>query len=111
MIRYPELYKKWLKKNKIFTAHTVKTDRRMWISLPQNGDVFYINDALPREDQQIGFEVMGVANGESLAYYLNETLYKRMTFPETPMFPLKRGRYTLKITSKKSVDSISFVVR
>ena len=112
VVSYPELYGKWAKKTQSEANLDVRMDRRRWISFPQQGDFFYISDAISRQDQEITFEVMGFAPGEEIEFVLDNSLYRTVLFPETPTWRLQRGDHSLSIRSKgQTFDTIKFIVR
>ena len=111
-INYPELYRLWAVKNNPEEAVGIETAQRRRISFPQQGDFFYISDAIPRQDQQITFEVMGFEPGERIDYYLDGALYERAVYPQFPIWQLKKGDHTLAVKKEvQTIDSISFIVR
>ena len=111
-VNYPELYKEWALKNIPDKTMGIEIDRRKRISFPQQGDFFYISDAIPLQDQQITFEVMGFEPGETIDYYVDHVLYKRVVFPGFPVWQLQKGDHRLTVkTGAETVDSISFIVR
>ncbi len=111
-IKYPELFKQWALRNNPEINITIKKDRKKWISFPQNGDFFYISDAISMKDQQITFEVMGYRPGESVDFFLDNTLYASIIYPETILWTLQRGEHTLALKSNgKDIDNIKFFVR
>ena len=111
-VKYPELYKEWAMKNNPGEVVGIEIAPTRRISFPQQGDFFYISDAIPRQDQQITFEVMGFEPGAAIDYYLDGVLYRRMVYPKFPVWQLEKGdhRLTVKI-GKQTVDSLSFIVR
>jgi penicillin-binding protein 1C len=111
-INYPELYKKWAMKNNPVDNIGIEPMQEKRISFPQQGDFFYISDAISKKDQQITFEVMGFEEGDIIDYYVNGSLYQRLPFPQSPVWQLKKGdhRLTVKIR-EETIDSISFIVR
>jgi penicillin-binding protein 1C len=111
-VRYPELYKEWAMKNNPGEVVGIEIAPTRRISFPQQGDFFYISDAIPRQDQQITFEVMGFEPGVTIDYYLDGVLYRGMVYPKFPVWRLERGdhRLTVKI-GEQTVDSLSFIVR
>jgi penicillin-binding protein 1C len=111
-VNYPELYKKWALKNNPDQTVGIKIQKQKRISFPQQGDFFYISDAIARQDQQITFEVMGFEPGERIDYYLDGVLVQRAGYPRNPVWPLERGDHTLTIkTGGEIIDSVSFIVR
>jgi len=111
-VKYPELYKEWAMKNNPKEVVGIEIAKTKRISFPQQGDFFYISDAIPRQDQQITFEVMGFKPGETIDYYLDGVLYRQMVYPQFPVWQLEKGdhRLTVKI-GEQAVDSLSFIVR
>jgi penicillin-binding protein 1C len=111
-VKYPELYKEWAMKNNPGEVVGIEIAPTKRISFPQQGDFFYISDAIPRQDQQITFEVMGFEPGAMIDYYLDGVLYRRMVYPKFPVWQLEKGdhRLTVKI-NEQTVDSLSFIVR
>jgi penicillin-binding protein 1C len=111
-VNYPELYRKWAAKTSPAGTVRVEPERKQRISHPQQGDFFYISDAVPLGDQQITFEVMGFEPGDVIEYYVDGRLHSRRPFPEFPFWQLKKGDYTLTVKcNSKTVDKISFIVR
>jgi penicillin-binding protein 1C len=111
-IRYPELYRKWAMKNIPNEILDFEQETRKRISFPQQGDFFYLSNAIARGDQQITFEAMGFQAGKLIEYYLNGKLYQRKFFPEFPVWQLQKGNYQLSIrVNNKIIDSLSFIVR
>jgi penicillin-binding protein 1C len=112
MVKYPELYKEWAMKNNPGEVVGIEIAQTRRISFPQQGDFFYISDAIPRQDQQITFEVMGFEPGETIDYYLDGVLYRQMVYPQFPVWQLGKGdhRLTIKI-GDQTIDSLSFIVR
>lgn len=111
-IQYPELYRKWASRVQPdeITEIAVASTRR--ISFPQHRDFFYISDAIPRQDQQINFQVMGFQPGEQGELYLNNRLLTRFTAPVQVPWRLERGDYKLELKQEGTiVDSIEFLVR
>lgn len=111
-VNYPELYKEWAIKNNPDEVVGIEIAPTRRISFPQQGDFFYISDAIPRQDQQITFEVMGFEPGDTIDYYLDGVLYRRMVYPYFPVWQLEKGdhRLTVKI-AEQTIDSLSFIVR
>lgn len=111
-VKYPELYKEWAMKNNPEEIVGIEVAPTRRISFPQQGDFFYISDAISRQDQQITFEVMGFEPGETIDYYLDGVLYRRMVYPQFPVWQLEKGdhRLTVKI-NEQTIDSLSFIVR
>jgi penicillin-binding protein 1C len=111
-INYPELYKEWAYRNSpggIIGIAPVKEKR---ISFPQQGDYFYISDAVSRETQQITFEVMGFRDGETIDYYVDGKLYRREVFPRFPFWQLQRGDHTLTVKAgDREIETVKFIVR
>ncbi|UCH93861.1 MAG: penicillin-binding protein 1C [Candidatus Aminicenantes bacterium] len=111
-VNYPELYKKWAIKNNPDNTVEIEIAQQKRITFPQPGDFFYISDAISPQDQQITFEVMGFEPGETIDYYLDGVLYRRMVYPQFPVWQLEKGDHTLVIKIKEqAIDSISFIVR
>jgi penicillin-binding protein 1C len=111
-VNYPELYREWAIKNNPAEVVGIDIEPTKRISFPQQGDFFYISEAIPRQDQQITFEVMGFKPGESIDYYLDGELYKRLVFPQFPVWQLEKGDHRLVIKIREeTADSISFIVR
>jgi len=111
-VNYPELYKEWAMKNNPKETVGIEIAKAKRISFPQQGDFFYISDAIPRQDQQITFEVMGFEPGETIDYYLDGVLYRSMVYPRFPVWQLQKGdhRLTVKI-NEQTIDTLSFIVR
>jgi penicillin-binding protein 1C len=111
-INYPELYKEWAVKNNPAEIVGIEQMKEKHISFPQQGDFFYISDAISKQDQQITFEVMGFTEGEVVDYYLDGALYRRLPFPRFPVWPLQKGDHRLTVkTGEETIHSISFIVR
>jgi membrane carboxypeptidase/penicillin-binding protein PbpC len=111
-VNYPELYREWAVKNNPGDMLSIKTEKRKRIAFPQQGDFFYLSDAVSRQAQQITFEVMGFEQGEVIDYVLDGTLYRRMYYPDIPVWPLQQGDHTLEIKQEGlTIDNISFIVR
>lgn len=112
VVKYPELYSRWAEKTHLREHLDVRRDNRKWISFPQQGDFFYISDAISKQDQEITFEVMGFTPGEEIEYILDGNLYCTVLFPETPTWRLQRGDHTLAVKSAgQTFDTIKFIVR
>ena len=112
MINYPELYKKWAFRNNPRAIIGIEPVKEKRISFPQQGDFFYISDAISKEQQQITFEVMGFVDGQAIDYYVDGKLYKREIFPRFPFWKLQRGDHTLTVKSaEKEIGSVKFIVR
>ncbi len=112
MTRYPELFRDWAIRTHTAENMNIKTDAVKKISFPQQGDFFSISDAIPLTNQQISFTVMGFNPGETVEYYINNQLYKRVPFPQSPVWQLQRGDHTLTIKQAGQViDKIAFIVR
>ena len=111
-VNYPELYKEWAMKNNPKETVGIEIAKAKRISFPQQGDFFYISDAIPRQDQQITIEVMGFEPGETIGYYLDGVLYRSMVYPRFPVWQLEKGdhRLTVKI-NEQTIDTLSFIVR
>jgi penicillin-binding protein 1C len=111
-VNYPELYRTWALKNNPGNTLTIGTAKQKRISFPQQGDFFYLSDAISKNDQQITFEVMGFEPGEQVEYYLDGKMFRRLAYPDFPVWPLSRGDHTLEIKKEdKIIDKISFIVR
>jgi penicillin-binding protein 1C len=111
-VNYPELYKKWAIKNNPDKTVTIEIAQQKRISFPQQGDFFYISEAVSLQDQQITFEVMGFEPGQTIDYYLDGVLYKREVYPQFPVWQLEKGDHKLTIRiGSETIDSISFIVR
>lgn len=111
-VNYPELYRKWALKNNPGDMLTIETEERKRISFPQQGDFFYLSDAISEQAQQITFEVMGFKSGEVIEYYLDGESFQRMRYPDIPVWQLRRGDHFLEIKQEgRSIDKISFIVR
>ncbi|MCP5053066.1 MAG: hypothetical protein GY940_38220, partial [bacterium] len=111
-VNYPELYKQWAIKNNPVGTVGIDTAIRKRISFPQQGDFFYLSDAISKNDQQITFEVMGFEPGETVAYYLDGELYRREEFPRFPVWQLEKGDHKLAIKmNSQTIDTIEFIVR
>ncbi len=112
IVNYPELYRKWAIKNNPGETVSIETAARRRISFPQQGDFFYLSDAIPNSDQQITFEVMGFEPGETVDYYLDGELYRKEVYPQFPVWQLQKGDHTLIVKiGEGTVDRISFIVR
>ncbi len=111
-VNAPELYKRWAMKNNPAEAVGIEIARQRRISFPQQGDFFYISEAVSRQAQQITFEVMGFEPGEEIGYYVDGELYRRLEYPCFPVWPLRRGDHELSVKVGDGViDTISFIVR
>jgi len=111
-IKYPEIFTNWALKNNPENKIVIKKDRKKWISFPQNGDFFYISEAISKENQQITFEVMGFKPGEILEFYLDGKLFKEIVYPETIIWPLQIGDHIFSIqTNGETIDTVKFIVR
>ncbi len=111
-IRYPELYKKWASRNHSPDVTGFLSNQTKRISFPQHRDFFYISDAIPRQDQEINFEIMGFQAGEKVALYLNGQLLQHIVAPAKIPWRLQRGDFTLVLKQQeKIIDSIEFLVR
>lgn len=111
-VHYPELYRKWAFANNPTDTVSIEPDTQPRISFPQQGNFFYISDAISLKDQQITFEVIGLKNGQMVDYYLNNQLIQRLPFPHFPWWQLQKGDYTLTVKiDDKTLDTISFAVR
>lgn len=109
---YPELYREWALKTHTTENLNINTDTVKKISFPQQGDFFYISDAIPLTDQQISFTVMGFRPGEMVEYYINNELVGRFPFPQAPLWQLRRGDFTLMIKQAgQLIDKLAFIVR
>ncbi|MCK4765861.1 MAG: penicillin-binding protein 1C [Candidatus Aminicenantes bacterium] len=111
-VRFPELYGKWAERTHPGEEPGIRRDKRKWISFPQQGDFFYISDAIAGQDQEITFEVMGFEPGEEIDFLLNGVLYKAIVYPGTPLWRLRRGDHTLSIRSANRIlNTVKFIVR
>lgn len=111
-VNYPELYRSWAQKNTPGQLMDIHQAEKKRISFPQQGDFFYISAAIPLTDQQINFEVMGFDRGETVSYYLDGKLYRRVPFPQFPMWQLQKGDHKLTIKlDEQTIDTIKFIVR
>jgi hypothetical protein len=112
IVRYPELYRKWAIKNNPNDHLDFKQEQKKRISFPQQGDFFYISNAIAKNDQQITFEVMGFHEGDMIDYYLNGSLYQSKPFPQFPAWQLRKGNYRLAIrVNNQTVDTLDFIVQ
>jgi penicillin-binding protein 1C len=112
MINYPELYKKWAYRNNPRAMIGIEPAKEKRISFPQQGDFFYISEAIPKEQQQITFEVMGFVEGDVIEYYVDGKLYKRENFPRFPFWQLQRGDHILTVKAKNGeLGAVKFIVR
>jgi penicillin-binding protein 1C len=108
---YPELYREWWQKNQLTEQTHLGGSQEVEIVSPQQGDRYYISQALPLESQQIRFKVMGAADGEKITYRLNKRIYRILSYPSFPLFQLKPGEYLLEIEiAGECRDRVSFVV-
>lgn len=111
-VKYPELYKEWAMKNNPEEVVGIAIAKKRRISFPQQGDFFYISDAIPRQDQQITFEVMGFEPGDTVDYYVDGVLYRRMVYPQFPVWQLEKGDHRLTVKAgEQMIDTLSFIVR
>lgn len=111
-VNYPELYRRWALKNNPGDMLIIETEQKKRISFPQQGDFFYLSDAVSKQAQQITLEVMGFAPGEVVEYYLDGMLFQRLRYPDIPVWPLHRGDHTLEIKQNGfTIDKISYIVR
>ena len=111
-IRYPELYKKWASRLHQSSSTDFASAATKRISFPQHRDFFYISDAIPRQDQQINFQVMGFQPGDQVSLYLNDQLLENLTIPGNIPWRLKRGDYTLVLKQDgRTIDRLEFLVR
>ncbi len=112
LVKYPELFRDWARETNPAETLTIQQDRKKWISFPQQGDFFYISDAISRQDQVITFEVMGFQPGETIEFYLDGKPYKTIGFPTVVTWGLQRGDHKLSIRScGQTHDTIEFIVR
>jgi len=111
-VNYPELYRRWASRHHREGSVNFTLGGQKKISFPQRGDFFSISAAVPRQAQQITFEVMGFSTGEKVEFYLDGRLYRAVTFPTVVTWPLQRGDHTLGIKSNgETLDSVRFIVR
>ncbi len=109
---YPELYRKWARKNRLQNRVEIETGKKKGIIFPQRGDFFHISDDIPLSGQQIQFRTIGFQKDIMIGYILNDEMLIRLPFPSFPSWQLERGDFKLKIAvNGRIVDEVSFIVR
>jgi membrane carboxypeptidase/penicillin-binding protein PbpC len=111
-VMYPEVFKNWAIKNNPAEKVEITQHKNKKISFPQRGDYFYISEAVPTDTQVITFEVMGFQQGDEIELFLNDKLYKRISYPGVAYWGLERGDHILTLKQNgQLIDSVPFVVR
>jgi penicillin-binding protein 1C len=111
MTVYPELYREWRQKKELAGRTALRVHQAVEIISPQQGDRYFISRAIPLENQQIRFKVMGPGSGQQVTYRLNSRLYRVLPYPRFPVFQLAPGEYRLEIeTEGQTRDRVDFVV-
>jgi len=111
-VKYPEIYRQWAGKTHNGNELSLQRENKKRISFPQQGDFFYISQAVSRQNQVLTFEVMGFSSGEEVQFILDGSHYKTLRIPGVATWKMQPGDHRLSIHSRGvELDTIEFAVR
>ncbi|MBN1543154.1 penicillin-binding protein 1C, partial [candidate division KSB1 bacterium] len=105
---WPEEYTAWLVAHNrplpppAATPATATSQQRLQIAFPDDGDLFKIDPILRPEYQILHLEAIVPAGIDTVAWFIDDSLLGRRSYPFSMQWKLRAGEHTLRLIDKKT---------
>jgi penicillin-binding protein 1C len=109
----PPAYSLWLSDRKNFRIlnEDGRIRKELEILTPNDNSVYYYDPSLPPDGQQVKIEAFCRNEKERLDVFINGSFYRSISYPFTFYFPLKRGKFNIRMSGTFDGENINIEVR